>query len=119
MIQQTEAFVSIDVNTGKFTTKKDVQETFRKINLEAAAEIAVQLRLRNLSGIILIDFVNMESDEAKEELLTALQAHLRRDPVKSTVVDMTPLNIVEVTRKKVRKSLNEELKELMEREAVL
>lgn len=118
VIQQTEAFVSIDVNTGKYNAKKDMQETFRKINLEAAEEIAIQLRLRNLSGIILIDFINMEKAEDKEELLKTLQRHLRKDPIKGTVVDMTPLNIVEVTRKKVRKPLSEELQELMEKEAV-
>lgn len=113
VIQQTEAFVCIDVNTGKFTSKKDMQETFRKINLEAAKEIAWQLRLRNLSGIILIDFINMERDEDKEELMQTLQKYLWRDPIKGTVVDMTELNIVEVTRKKIRKSLTEELKELL------
>ena len=113
VIQQTEAFVCIDVNTGKFTSKKDMQETFRKINLEAAKEIAWQLRLRNLSGIILIDFINMERDEDKEELMQTLQRYLWQDSIKGTVVDMTDLNIVEVTRKKVRKSLAEELKELL------
>lgn len=113
VIQQTEAFVSIDVNTGKFNAKKDMQETFRKINLEAAQEIAAQLRLRNLSGIVLIDFINMEKQEDKDELMKCLQQYLKKDPVKGTVVDMTPLNIVEVTRKKVRKSLQEELTELL------
>lgn len=109
VIQQTEAFVCIDVNTGKFSEKKEIQDTFRKINLEAAREIAWQLRLRNLSGIILIDFINLEKEEDKKELLQNLQGYLKQDPVKGTVVDMTPLNIVEVTRKKVRKSLQEEL----------
>lgn len=113
VIQQTEAFVCIDVNTGKCTSKKDMQETFRKINLEAAKEIAWQLRLRNLSGIILIDFINMERDEDKEEVMQTLQRYLWQDSIKGTVVDMTELNIVEVTRKKVRKSLAEELKELL------
>ena len=113
VIQQTEAFVCIDVNTGKFTSKKDMQETFRKINLEAAKEIAWQLRLRNLSGIILIDFINMERDEDKKELMQTPQRYLWQDSIKGTVVDMTELNIVEVTRKKVRKSLAEELKELL------
>lgn len=61
VIQQTEAFVSIDVNSGKYTGKKKAEETYRKINLEAAAEIARQIRLRNLSGIILVDFINMEN----------------------------------------------------------
>ena len=110
IIEQTEAFVSIDVNSGKFSDKKNTRETFRKINLEAAREIAFQLRLRNLSGIILIDFINMEEEEDKKELLRLLQSYLKKDPVKAAVVDMTPLNIVEVTRKKVEKSLEEEMK---------
>lgn len=114
VIQPTEAFVCIDVNTGKFSGKKEIQETFRKINLEAAKEIAWQLRLRNLSGIILIDFINMENQEDKKELLRILQAYLNQDPIKGTVVDITPLNIVEVTRKKVRKPLLEEWKALNE-----
>lgn len=114
VIQPTEAFVCIDVNTGKFSGKKEIQETFRKINLEAAKEIAWQLRLRNLSGIILVDFINMEDQEDKRELLHTLQAYLNQDPIKSTVIDITPLNIVEVTRKKVRKPLLEEWKALCE-----
>lgn len=111
VIQQTEAFVSIDVNTGKYTGKKDMQETFRKINLEAAKEIARQLRLRNLSGMILIDFINLKEQKDKDELLQTLQRYLNQDPVKGNVVDITKLNIVEVTRKKIRKSLAEELRE--------
>lgn len=110
VIEQTEAFVSIDVNSGKFSDKKNTRDTFRKINLEAAGEIAFQLRLRNLSGIILIDFINMKEEEDKKELLRVLQSYLKKDPVKAGVVDMTPLNIVEVTRKKVQKSLGEEMK---------
>lgn len=109
MIQQTEAFVAVDVNTGKYTGKKKQQETYRKINLEAAREIAAQLRLRNLSGIILIDFINLERKEHQEELLNVFKKYLRRDPVHTVLVDMTKLNIVEVTRKKVRKSLAEEI----------
>ena len=110
VIEQTEEFVSIEGNSGKFSDKKNTRETFRKINLEAAREIAFQLRLRNLSGIILIDFINMEEEEDKKELLKILQGYLRKDPIKAAVVDMTPLNIVEVTRKKVEKSLEEEIK---------
>ena len=83
--------------------------SYRKINLEAAREIAAQLRLRNLSGIILIDFINLERKEHQEELLNVFKKYLRRDPVHTVLVDMTKLNIVEVTRKKVRKSLAEEI----------
>ena len=88
-----------------------MQETFRKINLEAAKEIARQLRLRNLSGMILIDFINLKEQKDKDELLQTLQRYLNQDPVKGNVVDITKLNIVEVTRKKIRKSLAEELRE--------
>lgn len=109
IIQQTEAFVSIDVNSGKFVGKKKEQETYRKINLEAAEEIAKQLRLRNLSGIILIDFINLAREEHRDELLHVLQKHLRKDPVKARVIDMTPLQITEVTRQRVRRPIREEL----------
>ncbi len=112
VIQQTEAFAAIDVNTGKYAGKKKAQETYRKINLEAAAEIARQILLRQLSGIILIDFINMDSEDHRQELMHVLQRHCRRDPVKTVVVDMTALHIVEVTRQKVRKSLAEQAAEL-------
>ena len=110
IIQPTEALTVIDVNTGKaIEGKKKAQETFRKMNLEAAAEIAKQIRLRNLSGIILIDFIDLESDEAKKELLAALDGLFRLDPVKTRLIDMTALGLVEVTRKKIRRPLYEQL----------
>lgn len=112
VIQQTEALVSIDVNSGKYTGKKKMEETFRKINLEAAAEIGRQLRLRNLSGIILIDFINMENPDHRDELFHVLQKLLRKDPVKSRAIDITPLHILEMTRKKVRRPVIEDIREL-------
>ena len=112
MIQQTEAFVSIDVNSGKYTGHKKAEETYRKINLEAAEEIARQLRLRNLSGIILIDFINMKNEDHRDELFHVLKKHLRRDHIKCKAVDITPLHILEMTRKKVRRPLIEDLREL-------
>lgn len=112
VIQQTEAFVSIDVNSGKYTGKKKMEETFRKINLEAAAEISRQLRLRNLSGIILIDFINMENPDHREELFHVSQKLLRKDPIKSRAIDITPLHILEMTRKKVRRPVIEDIREL-------
>lgn len=112
VIQQTEAFVSIDVNSGKYTGKKKMEETFRKINLEAAAEIGRQLRLRNLSGIILIDFINMENPDHRDELFHVLQKLLRKDPIKSRAIDITPLHILEMTRKKVRRPVIEDIWEL-------
>ena len=119
VIQQTEAFVSIDVNSGKYTAKKKAEETYRKINLEAAREIARQLRLRNLSGIILIDFINMENPDHRDELFHVLQKYLRRDPVKSRAVDITPLHILEMTRKKIRRPVTEELVEVEKHAALL
>ena len=107
IIEQTEAFVSIDVNSGKFSDKKNTRETFRKINLEAAKEAAHQIRLRNLSGIIIVDFINLEDKENTAELLRAFRYYLSRDPIQTTLVDITPLNLVELTRKKVRKPLYE------------
>lgn len=110
VIEQTEAFVSIDVNTGKYSGKKDSKETFHRINLEAAEEAARQIRLRQLSGTILIDFINMEQAEHKKELLQFLQKRVSTDPVKTRVIDMTALQIVEMTRTKERKSFAEQLK---------
>ena len=110
IIQPTEAMTVIDVNTGKNVAKKGVQENFLKINKEAAIEIAHQLRLRNLSGIIIVDFMNLASKEAEAELMSTFRAALKNDPVPTQLIDMTKLGLVEVTRKKVRKSLPEVLR---------
>lgn len=113
VIQPTEALISIDVNTGKaISKKKDVQKTFYKINVEAAREIAVQMRLRNLSGIVLVDFIDMKSEEDQKSLMEILRQEVRKDPVQTTVVDMTKLGLVEITRKKARKSLYEQINSL-------
>jgi ribonuclease G len=111
IIQPTEALTVIDVNTGKaISGKKKAQETFFKINMEAAIEIAKQVRLRNLSGIIIIDFIDMDAQADKATLMKELDGLFRKDPIKTTLVDMTALNLVEVTRKKVRKPLYEQIK---------
>lgn len=111
VIEPTEALTVIDVNTGKaIKGKRNVQETFRKVNMEAALEISRQIRLRNLSGIIVVDFIDLESKENQEELIHYFANLLRKDPVKTVLVDMTPLGLVEITRKKVRKPLHEQLK---------
>ena len=112
VIQPTEALTVVDVNTGKFEGGKIKQQTYRKINREAAVETARQLRLRNLSGIIIVDFIDMESMKDREELLELLAAELKKDPVKAVLIDMTGLNLVELTRKKLRKSLAEQWEEL-------
>lgn len=112
IIEPTEALTVIDVNTGKaIYGKRQVQETFLKLNLEAAEEIAKQIRLRNLSGIIIVDFIDMEDKSAKNHLMHTFAEYLRKDPVKTVLVDMTALNLVEVTRKKVRKPLYEQIRE--------
>lgn len=110
VIQPTEALTVIDVNTGKFEGHKKPQETFRKINREAAAEIARQIRLRNLSGIIVVDFIDMEESADQEGLMEFLGKELKKDPVKTVLVDMTPLGLVEITRKKVKRTLLEQVK---------
>lgn len=112
IIQQTEAFVVIDVNSGKNAGGKNAEELYHRINREAAREIAVQLRLRQLSGIILIDFINLKSEQAREDVMALLSECLKNDPSQTLVVDMTKLQIVEVTRKKTRKSLKELLIEM-------
>lgn len=110
VIEPTEALTVIDVNTGKAVKgKKNEQDTFFKINKEAAEEIAKQIRLRNMSGIIVIDFIDMESEENKKNLMSQLRLLLSKDPIKTAVIDMTKLNLVEVTRKKVRKPLWEQI----------
>ncbi len=108
VIEPTEAMTVIDVNSGKFSGKKQFRETVLKINLEAAEEVARQMRLRNLSGIIIVDFIDMEKEEDRLSVMAALKGLVQKDPVKTTVVDMTLLNLVEITRKKVRRPLLEQ-----------
>lgn len=110
IIEPTEALTVIDVNTGKYTGKKTPAETILKINKEAAVEIARQLQLRNLSGIIVTDFIDMDTEEDKKELLQLLEQELKKDPIKTVLVEMTKLGLVEITRKKVRRPLSEQVK---------
>lgn len=107
--------VVIDVNTGKYSGKKNLADTIRLINLEAAKEIAHQLRLRNLSGIIMVDFIDMDAQEDKTFLMDTLRAAVRPDPVKTTVIDMTPLNLVEMTRKKEKRPLWEQIAQVQKK----
>ena len=110
VIQPTEALTVIDVNTGKCVSKKKDDATYLRINLEAAKEAARQIRLRNLSGIILVDFINLSKEEYTEELLTVFRHELQKDPITTSLIDITKLQLVEVTRKKVRKPLHEIVK---------
>ena len=110
VIEPTEALTVIDVNTAKSVSKKTSEETYLKTNLEAAGEIAVQLRLRNLSGIIIVDFIDMKEEESRKTLLAALRRAVTADPVKTVLVDMTSLGLVELTRKKIRRPLHEQVR---------
>lgn len=107
VIQPTEALTVIDVNTGKCVGKKKEDSFCYKINLEAAKESARQIRLRNLSGIIIIDFINLSDSELVDELLDAFRKELNKDSIATTLVGMTRLQLVELTRKKVRRPLHE------------
>ncbi|HZG82162.1 MAG TPA: Rne/Rng family ribonuclease [Brevibacillus sp.] len=111
IFDKTEAMTVIDVNTGAFTGKGGQQreQAVTQTNLEAAAQIAAQLRLREIGGIIVIDFIDMKEQVNKERVLTALKRELAKDPVPATVLGMTALGLVEMTRKRVRPSLAERL----------
>lgn len=109
MIDRTEALTVIDVNTGKFTGRNDIRETIVKTNVEAAKEIGRQLRLRDISGIIIIDFIDMKTDEDKQTVLQALKKALESDRTKTNVVGLTGLGLVELTRKKIRQNLTDSL----------
>ena len=112
VIEPTEALTVIDVNTGKaIEGKRNKETTFFKVNCEAAKEAARQIRLRNLSGIIIIDFINMKNSDNNLALLHSLREWTADDPVTTKVIDMTPLGLVEITRKKIHMPLSEQLKE--------
>ena len=106
VIDETEALTVIDVNTGKYIGEDNLQDTIVNTNIEAAEEIARQLRLRDIGGIIVIDFIDMESDEDKEQVVEALVEALKRDKTKTNVMGITELGLVEMTRKKVRQRLS-------------
>ncbi|MBR6710009.1 MAG: Rne/Rng family ribonuclease [Selenomonadaceae bacterium] len=105
VIDKTEALTVIDVNTGKFVGKANLADTVYHTNLEAAAEILKQLRLRDIGGIIVVDFIDMEQPGQKEELLAYMREHVKSDPTKTNIVDITSLGLVEITRKKSRQNL--------------
>jgi len=105
IIDQTEAMTTIDVNTGAFVGHRNLEETIFRTNLEAAVTIARQLRLRNLGGIIIIDFIDMEEPEHRRQVLQALERALGDDHVKTNISSVSPLGLVEMTRKRTRESL--------------
>jgi len=105
VIDHTEALVAIDVNTGKYVGKRDFEETVLKINLEAATEVVRQIRLRDLGGIIIIDFIDMERAEHRDQVFKALTRALADDKARTNVLEISELGLVEMTRKRVRQSL--------------
>lgn len=109
VIDKTEAMYVIDVNSGKNIIKKEMNAYTYEINIEAANEIMRQIRLRNLTGMILVDFINMDEDEKTSALLQELRTLAKEDHIQTTIVDMTALGLVEITRKKTTKSLAEQL----------
>lgn len=105
VVDQTEAMTTIDVNTGGFVGHKTLEETIFRTNLEAATALARQLRLRNLGGIIIVDFIDMQDEEHKRQVLRTLQKALDRDHVKTQITEVSALGLVEMTRKRSRESL--------------
>jgi len=106
VIDHTEALTVIDVNTGKFVGTKDLADTVFKTNMEAVKEIARQLRLRDIGGIIIVDFIDMEQADHRQRVLDALHTHLKRDRTKTNILGLTELGLVELTRKKARQGLS-------------
>jgi len=109
VIDQTEAMTTIDVNTGSFLGQRNLEETVYRTNLEAAQAVARQLRLRNLGGIIIIDFIDMTDDEHKRQVLRMLEKGLSSDHARTSVHDFSPLGLVEMTRKRTTESLERQL----------
>jgi ribonuclease G len=105
VIDQTEAMTTADVNTGGYVGNRNLEETIFKTNLEAAQAIARQLRLRNLGGIIIIDFIDMSDAEHKRQVLRALQKCLDKDHARTQITEVSSLGLVEMTRKRTRESL--------------
>jgi ribonuclease G len=106
VIEHTEALVAIDVNTGRFVGKHNLEETILKTNLEAVKEIAYQIRLRDIGGLIIIDFIDMEKKSNRERVFNALRDALKKDRSKTNVVPMSELGLIEMTRKRTRETLN-------------
>ena len=111
VIEQTEALTAIDVNTGRYVGKRNLEETILKTNLEAVKEIAYQLRFRNIGGLIVIDFIDMEKKANRERVSTVFKEVLSKDKAKTNVLPMSDLGLIEMTRKRTRANLNRLLTE--------
>ncbi len=111
IIDQTEALTAIDVNTGRYVGKRNLEDTILKTNLEAVTEVVYQLRLRNIGGIIIVDFIDMEKEANRDRVYTALAEALKADRAKTNILKISELGLVEMTRKRVRDSLLRTLSE--------
>ncbi|MGB9698164.1 MAG: Rne/Rng family ribonuclease [Thermodesulfobacteriota bacterium] len=111
VIDATEALTVIDVNTGRYVGKRNLEDTILRTNLEAVKEIAYQLRLRNIGGIIIIDFIDMEKESSREKVFQALREALKKDKSKTNILKISELGLVEMTRKRTRESLGRILSE--------
>jgi ribonuclease G len=109
VVDQTEAMTVIDVNTGKFVGKEGLEDTILKTNLEAVKEISYQIRLRNLGGIIIIDFIDMDKPENRDKLFNAFTEAMKKDRAKNTIFHISELGLIQMTRKRVRESLGRTL----------
>ena len=113
IIEPTEAMTVIDVNSGKYVSRKKGtdanEETYFTVNIQAAVEIARQLRIRNVSGIIMVDFINMNNQTHVDELISILKQELKTDPVTASVIDITKLGLVEITRKRTGSPLKDSI----------
>ena len=109
VLDQTEAMTTIDVNTGGYVGYRNLEETIYKTNQEAAQTIAQQLRLRNLGGIIIIDFIDMSDEEHRKQLMIAFERALERDHAKTTLTEISSLGLIEMTRKRTTESLERRL----------
>ncbi|MCP4020805.1 MAG: Rne/Rng family ribonuclease [Desulfobacteraceae bacterium] len=109
VIEQTEALVAIDVNTGRYVGKHNFEETILKTNLEAVKEIAYQVRLRNIGGIIIIDFIDMKKEQHKEKLMARLNEAMKKDKSQTNILPLTELGLVQMTRKRIRRNLTRTL----------
>ncbi len=105
VIETTEALTAVDVNTGRYVGKRNLEETILKTNLEAVREIAYQLRLRNIGGIIIIDFIDMEKEANRQKVFNALKEAMRRDKSKTNILRMSDLGLIEMTRKRTKESI--------------
>jgi len=109
VIEQTEALVAIDVNTGRYVGKHNFDETILKTNLEAVKEIAYQIRLRNIGGIIIIDFIDMKKEQHKEKVMAHMNDAMKKDKSQTNVLPLTELGLVQMTRKRIRRNLTRTL----------